>query len=92
MSLRLQGLLAGRLAVVTGASRGIGQAIAEAFSAEQAHVVLTAEKGQEEELQKVGCENRIRHHCFDCLPACAVVIHPLFSKHPLAIHLLLGAE
>jgi len=39
--------------VVTGASRGIGQAIAEAFSVEKAHVVLTAEKEQEDELEKV---------------------------------------
>ncbi len=49
----MQGLLAGKLAVVTGASRGIGQAIAEAFAAESAHLVLTAEAGQEEELKKV---------------------------------------
>lgn len=49
----LQGLLARKLAVVTGASRGIGQAIAEAFAAEKAHLVLTAEAGQEAELQKV---------------------------------------
>jgi len=47
----VQGLLAGKLAVVTGASRGIGQAIAEAFAAESAHLVLTAEAGQEEELK-----------------------------------------
>jgi NADP-dependent 3-hydroxy acid dehydrogenase YdfG len=33
-------LLAGRTAVVTGASSGIGRAIAEAFGAERAHVVL----------------------------------------------------
>ena len=49
----MQGLLAGKLAVVTGASRGIGQAIAEAFAAESANLVLTAEAGQEEELKKV---------------------------------------
>lgn len=34
--------LAGRTAVVTGASRGIGAATAEALAAEGAHVVLTA--------------------------------------------------
>ncbi len=39
--------------MVTGASRGIGQAIAEAFAAESAHLVLTAEARQEEELKKV---------------------------------------
>src|SRR5580658_1602953 len=33
-------LLKGRTAVVTGASSGIGRAIAEAFGAEHAHVVL----------------------------------------------------
>ena len=34
-------LLAGKLALVTGASRGIGAATAEALAAEGAHVVLT---------------------------------------------------
>ena len=49
----MQGLLSGKLALVTGASRGVGQAIAEAFAAEKARVILTAEAGQESELQKV---------------------------------------
>ena len=38
--------LAGRLAVVTGASRGIGAATAEAIAAAGAHVVLAARDGE----------------------------------------------
>jgi NAD(P)-dependent dehydrogenase (short-subunit alcohol dehydrogenase family) len=37
-----QGRLAGRIAAITGASRGIGAAVAKRFAAEGAHVVLIA--------------------------------------------------
>ena len=39
---------------MTGSSRGIGLAVAEAFSREGAKVIITSEEGQKEDLQKVG--------------------------------------
>jgi len=45
----------GRIALVTGAGRGIGKAIALAFAREKSHVVIT-DICPKDELEKVGCE------------------------------------
>ena len=54
--------MSGRLTLVTAASRGPGQAIAEVFASEQTHVLLSAEEGQEDDLHKVP------HWSADCTP------------------------
>lgn len=75
----MQGLLAGRLAVITGASRGIGQAVAEAFAVEKAHVILTAEEGQEEGLQKV----RLSPNAYHTL-MCSSHVSTCYAVHAVA--------
>src|SRR5277367_527750 len=40
--------LSGKVAIVTGGSRGIGKSVAEALAAQGAHVVLTYVRGEEE--------------------------------------------
>ena len=50
----LQGdLLKGKWALVTGSSRGIGRAIAEAMAAEGASLIITSEPAEQENLDMV---------------------------------------
>jgi 3-oxoacyl-[acyl-carrier protein] reductase len=51
--------LAGKVAIVTGGSRGIGRSTAEALAAQGAHVVVTYVRGEKEALEVVkGIEER----------------------------------
>ena len=50
----MAGALEGKVAIVTGASRGIGKAIAEVFAREGAHVVICGRK--QETLDEVARE------------------------------------
>ena len=54
------GRLDGRITLVTGASRGIGRAVALRFAEEGAHLILTARTvGGLEEVDDVACERRM---------------------------------
>ncbi|SVD97569.1 uncharacterized protein METZ01_LOCUS450423, partial [marine metagenome] len=47
MTVNKSGVLAGQVAIVTGASRGIGEAIAKRYAMEGARVVVTARSVEE---------------------------------------------
>ncbi len=53
LTLQGGGLLKGKWALVTGTSRGIGRAIAEAFAAESASLIITSEPQAKEDLEQV---------------------------------------
>lgn len=65
--------LAGKTALVTGASRGIGRAIAFAMAAEGANVVLASRK--QDSLDQVAAEIRAAHPGANVLPKAAHVGH-----------------
>ena len=52
---------------MTGSSRGIGLAVAEAFSREGAKVIITSEEGQKEDLQKVKAASVTQSYLPQCV-------------------------
>lgn len=46
-------MLEGKWALVTGSSRGIGRAVAEAFAAENASIIITCEPKEKDDLEEV---------------------------------------
>jgi len=66
MSSNDRGVLAGRKAIVTGAGRGIGEAIARQFAEAGAEVVLAARSAQD--LERVAAEIRAAGGTAHCLP------------------------
>lgn len=68
----LQGdLLKGKWALVTGSSRGIGRAVAEAMAAEGASLIITSEPNEQKNLDMVAslcCDGalNVSSHCRPC--------------------------
>lgn len=80
MSIPRQGRLAGRTALITGASRGIGEAIALAAAAEGARLVLVSRKeaGLHAAAERIG----------QVVPGCETHVRPCHTGDPAAIERL----